>query len=647
MDESRENILNQDSWLPVSPDSVGGYLKIDLNKADLVSYSLNKRFRQGENGADLKMWFYDGNIPHQLDPANSSVTLYGKDSNGKYKVVSAQPDSDWQSGRVVMYLPSQCFASAGQYKRMVIEVKNSDQVIATINFSLDVLPNDFYNMNIGSVNFSSELNNQLINALNDANEQVATNANAADNATKKFQSDYDSLSQIAANIQKLVNDNDVVTKAVFDKHVTDMATKTYKASEINWQVPFTSWSEAGGSSLILRDGVVEMSLVAINTSPGGATMCTLPIDCRPKVEKAGVGMSMNINGHNAEPVFISILPDGRVIVQDTTHATAKIVFTTAYSLAMDESEKNSNDYAPIGGDQPSVPKPQIVKDQQSVTGYPVAGVYQPTNVYASDGTIGRALTVGQTYAVDMTGTMNGRKVLRVSTNEWVYVDEVAYSYVASGEIKAIGNSQTGYRESGQQYSLALKDGTPYVIDRRMQIGDKTAYRVATDQYLDSSDGTIVDPTASTGASTGAGGSQHSAPSQQSVTNEQPVTGDPVAGIYQSTNVFASDGTPGRALTVGQPYAVDMTGLLNGRRVLRISSNEWVYADEVAYSYVASGIIKTYKAGQTGYRESGQQTNLYLDEGTPYVIDRKMEIAGKIAYRVATDEYLDSSDGILQ
>jgi len=637
MDESRENILNQDSWLPVSPDSVGGYLKIDLNKTDLVSYSLNKRFRQGENGADLKIWFYDGNIPHQLDPANSSVTLYGKDSNSKYKVVSAQPDSDWQSGRVVMYLPSQCFASAGQYKRMVIEVKNSDQVIATINFSLDVLPNDFYNMNIGSINFSSELNNQLIKALNDANEQVATNANAADNATKKFQSDYDSLSQIAANIQKLVNDNNVVTKSVFDKHVADMTTKTYKASEINWQVPFTSWSEAGGSSLILRDGVVEMSLVAINTSPGGATMCLLPMDCRPQVEKAGVGMAMDINGHNAEPVFISILPDGRVIVQDTTHPTAKIVFTTAYSLAMDESEKNSNDYAPIDGDQPSVPKPQLVKDQQSVTGDPVVGVYKPTNVYAPDGTIGRALTVGQTYAVDMTGTMNGRKVLRVSTNEWVYADSVAYSYVASGEIKAIGNSQTGYRESGQQYSLALTDGTPYVIDRKMEIAGKIAYRVATNQYLDSSNGTMVDPKDSTGD----GGSK------QSVTNEQPVTGDPVAGIYQPTNVFASDGTPGRALAVGQPYAVDMTGFLNGRRVLRISSNEWVYADEVAYSYVASGIIKTYKAGQTGYRESGQQTNLYLDEGTPYVIDRKMEVEGRIAYRVATNQYLDSSDGILQ
>lgn len=479
MDESNENILNQDGWLPVSPDSVGGYLKIDLNKVDLVTYSLNKRFRQGENGANLKMWFYDGNIPHQLDPKNSSVTLYGEDSNSKYKVVSAQPNSDWQSGRVVMYLPSQCFASAGQYKRTVIEVKNSDQVVATINFNLDVLPNDFYNVNIGSVNFSSELTNQLTNALNAANKQAATNANAADDATKKFQSDYDSLSQIAANIKKLINDNSVVTQAKFDKHVADMSTKTYKASDINWQAPFTSWHEAGGSSLILRDGVVEMSIVAINTSPGGATVCILPIECRPKNEKAGVGMAMNVDGHNAEPVFVSVLPDGRVIVQDTTHPTAKIVFTTVYSLAMDESEKNNNDYV------------SIVDNQQPVTNSPIAGVYQPVNVYAPDGTIGRALPVGQTFAVTNTGKMNGRKVLRVATNEWIYADAVAYSYaVPSGQIKAKGNSQNGYHENGQNFSMTLTDGTPYVFNRKMEIAGKIAYRVASDQYLDSSNGTL-------------------------------------------------------------------------------------------------------------------------------------------------------------
>ena len=58
MDENKDKILNQDSWLPATPDSVGGFLKIDLNKVDLVTYSLNKRFRQGENGADLKMRSY-------------------------------------------------------------------------------------------------------------------------------------------------------------------------------------------------------------------------------------------------------------------------------------------------------------------------------------------------------------------------------------------------------------------------------------------------------------------------------------------------------------------------------------------------------------------------------------------------------------
>ncbi|TGD20921.1 DUF2479 domain-containing protein [Companilactobacillus suantsaicola] len=480
MDESNENILNQDGWLPVSPDSVGGYLKIDLNKVDLVTYSLNKRFRQGENGADLKMWFYDGNIPHQLDPKNSSVTLYGEDSNSKYKVVSAQPDSDWQSGRVVMYLPSQCFASAGQYKRTVIEVKNSDQVIATINFNLDVLPNDFYNINIGSVNFSSTLTDKIVTALNNANAQVEASANAADDAVKKFQSDYDSLNQIGQNIKQLFADNDVVSKATFNDHVTAMATKIYKASDINWQSPFKSWHTAGGSSLILRDGIVEMSIAAINTSTGGSTVFMLPVECRPKTEKIGMGTAMDTDGHNAESIFVSFMPDGRVILENTTHTTAKVIFVTAYSLALDDSEKEDSDPVSIVSN---------IKDPTDND--PIVGVYQPTNVYGQDGAIGRALDVNETYAVINTGTMKGRDVVRVATNEWVFKDNIAYSYgVSSGTITAKGTSQTGYHESGQSITLKLEDDLPYTFTRVMEIGSKKAYRVATDQYLDEKDGTV-------------------------------------------------------------------------------------------------------------------------------------------------------------
>ncbi|KRK90530.1 BppU family phage baseplate upper protein [Companilactobacillus futsaii] len=479
MDENKDKILNQDSWLPATPDSVGGFLKIDLNKVDLVTYSLNKRFRQGENGADLKMWFYDGNIPHQLDPDNASVTLYGEDSNSKFKVVSAQPDTDWQSGRVTMYLPSQCFASAGQYKRMVVEVKNSDQVIATINFNLDVLPNDFYNISIGSENFSSQLSDEIIQRLQEANDKAEKSANAADDAIKKFQSDYDALNQIGSNIKELFANNDVVSKATFNEHVTSMATKTYKASDIDWQDPFNSWHQAGGSSLILRDGVVEMSIAAFSNTSGGSTVFLLPKECRPQSEKIGVGVAMDSDGHNAEPVFLSFMPDGRVILEDTTHDTTKVVFTTAYSLALDESETNNN--KPVS----------IIENQKDVTNTPIIGVYQPTNIYGPDGTIGRALTVGQTYSVANTGTLNGKKVLRVATNEWVYQDQVAYSYVVvSGQIKATGTAQTGYHESGEQYTMNLTEGTPFVYDRKMEIGGHIAYRVATDQYLDSRYGTV-------------------------------------------------------------------------------------------------------------------------------------------------------------
>ena len=171
MDENIKDILDQDTWLPATPDiTKDGYIKIDLNKVDLVTYSFNKRFRQGENGPQLKLWFYDGNQPHQLDKDNSTVTLYGLDAGSKLKVVSASPDDTWQVGRVVLALSSQAMATAGQYKRCVIEVKNKGQILATINFNLDVLPNDFYNMNIGSAPFSSQVDEKVKNTINYFND---------------------------------------------------------------------------------------------------------------------------------------------------------------------------------------------------------------------------------------------------------------------------------------------------------------------------------------------------------------------------------------------------------------------------------------------------------------------------------------------
>lgn len=478
MDENKDNILNQDSWVPATPDSVGGYLKIDLNKVDLVTYSLNKRFRQGENGAELKFWFYDGNIPHQLDPSNAAVTLYGEDSTGKIKVVDAASDSDWQSGRVKMYLPSQVFASAGQYKRMVIEVKNADQIIATINFNLDVLPNDFYNINIGSEHFSGQLKDEILKLLDAANEKAEQSAEAADMAIKKFKSDYDALNTMANNIKKLIDENDVVSNAKFEETITKMTTKAYKASDINWQDPFKSWINAGGTSLILRDGAVALSLSTITYS-GGSTICLLPEECRPKSEKNGIGISMNTDGHDAQPVFISVMPDGRVIVQNNTHSAAKIIVLANYSLFLDESENNNSS------------QESIVENVKDAVNSPIVGVYQPTNIYAPDGTIGRALDVGQVYAVHQTGVMNGRNVARVAVTEWVYVDEVAYSYnCISGTITVNGTSQAGYHENGESYNMALTDGTPYVYDRMMDIKDKKAYRVATNQYLDEGYGVI-------------------------------------------------------------------------------------------------------------------------------------------------------------
>lgn len=478
MDESKDNILNQETWNPIAPESIGGFLKIDLNKVDLVTYSLNKRFRQGENGADLKLWFYDGQIPHQLNPDSSAITLYGMDANEKIKVVSASPDTDWQSGRVTMYLPSQCFTSAGQYNRMLIEVASSNQVIATINFNLDVLPNDFYNINIGSEHFSNQINDEIYDKLKEFSDKASSSAVEADNAIAKFKSDYDSLNTLSKNIQESLDNNDVVSKVTLDDAIAKVSSKVYKSSDIEWQTPFKSWTNAGGTSLSVHDGIVEMSLSAISTA-NGSTICMLPVDCRPKSEKIGIGISMDGQGHDSESVFVSIMPDGRVIVQNNTHDIAKIIVQSTYTLEVDESEKNNDSDV------------SIISDITTPTNNPIAGSFKSINVYAPNGTVGRQLDINQTFAIIQLGTLNNRTVGRVATSEWVYLDEVAYSYVVkSGTITTNSSAQVGYHESGLQFSMNLTDKTPYTYTRKMEVDGKTGYKVATDQYVDSQYGTV-------------------------------------------------------------------------------------------------------------------------------------------------------------
>ena len=671
MDENRVDLLNQDGWVPATPGMMGSYLKIDLNKADLVTYSLNKRFRQGENGTEVDFWFFDGSIPHSLDPAKSSVISYGIDALGKYKVVAADPQTDWQAGRVKMFFPSQSFAAAGQYQRMVIEVKNDDQIVATINFNIDVLPNDFYNINIGSQNFSGQIQQETYKKLTEFSEKAENIASDADIAINGFKGDYTKLKAEADDIKEIIDDNHIVTDAQFKSAINKLSSRKFSAADINWQDPFSAWNSAGGSSIAVHDGMVELS-ISTQSYASGSTVCVLPLIARPASEKIGVGLSMDGDGHDAQPIFVSITTDGRVIVQNNTHEHSKIVLVTNYTVnytgntgdgsivinpggdtgdtgntgntGTDTGNTGTADPGDGGTTDPTeVPdKPQqstsIVKDITSASSGDQIVLPATTTSYHSDGSVARTLNARNAFIVDKKGTINGKNVGRIASDEWVFLSDVAYTTPSKGTLTVTtGGASSITDRYGVVSSKSYPSGSSYLYDKIMNSHDgiHTYYRIATDEWIDSAD-------VSMGGS-GSGQTGTNIPATSSVTGISNLNAQDQAGIYKTTTLYHSDGSVARTVTAGNNFTADKTGDLNGHSMMRVATDEWVMTADVAHSYYPGqgGTLTITRSPQTSHKGDGESFTATHSVGDSYSYTREMQVNGVVALRIGGDEYIET------
>ena len=520
MDESIDKILNQDLWNPSdSAVTKDGFIKIDLNKTDLVTYSFNKRFRQGENGPQLKMWFFDGNQPHQLDKDNSSVTLYGLDAGSKLKVISASPDDTWQAGRVVLALSSQAMATAGQYKRCVIEVKNKDQIVATINFNLDVLPNDFYNLNIGSDPFSSQVDEKVKNTINYFND-----------ISKEATDKYDGLKQAIDNITDQIAKNNIVTKDQLLNYYT-------------------------------RDEIDEML--------------------------------KKLNG------------DGEVT------------------------------------------------NKQSLPSGSFVGIPSTVTAYLGNGTVSRTLDSGETFGTDTSAILNNKTVYRVSTDEWVYSNEVTYVTPKIITVTPSSTSPRLYNSCGKDVSRSLTV-VPYPADMVMTYGDITAYRISTNEYIDSRDTTTGTSGGNTGTTGTSGGNTGTTGTSGGNTGTTVITGINATnsnlekvGVIRDSKVISESGVPGRTISAGQNFLASHYGTYNGEYYYQISTDEWIKGYDVT---------KVIKGNYNDVTITASNPRLYNDclqnvsrpiSGTFHVdatingIDNNGNTIN--GCRISTNEYVDQRD----
>lgn len=164
------DIMDQSTWPSLEMVHQGEYLIVDLQNTKVAAYQLDQHPRVGDN---MRVWhfaFMDSKpmlTPHKLY-GDSTVTVYGSDAKGKIKILQVLPQygTNWAQGRVDIQLPQAFFQTAGRYRRLMIEVKRGVQIEGTINFTLDVLPNDFAEIVFNDTDYAD--------ILDDLKNQIAT-----------------------------------------------------------------------------------------------------------------------------------------------------------------------------------------------------------------------------------------------------------------------------------------------------------------------------------------------------------------------------------------------------------------------------------------------------------------------------------------
>ncbi len=92
----------------------------------------------------------------------------------------------------------------------------------------------------------------------------------------------------------------------------------------------------------------------------------------------------------------------------------------------------------------------------------------------------------------------------------------------------------------------------------------------------------------------------------------------------------------RSLSAGSDWYSDQTIEHDGKIYYRVSKNEYVAAEDI-YSYEDKDVVNS----------QGKMSNRRLAKGTPWKSDRTIEINGKTYYRVSTDEFVSADDVVVR
>lgn len=239
------------------------------------------------------------------------------------------------------------------------------------------------------------------------------------------------------------------------------------------------------------------------------------------------------------------------------------------------------------------------KDRIAVKIYDVSGNSTGKDAYLAD------------MGVKATTTINGKLFYLVGYGQWV--EASSYNIVKSataGIVRTFDSSTPIFNAYGKSVGV-LPSNTAWKYSRTVTIDGTDYYQVAPDEFLP-----MTNSVAFTPAST-----------PMSVT------------VVSASRLYDSKGESLRTiLPVGSSWKTDGCAMINGVKMYRVATDEWISAnDSKTYEPVAT-VYKT--VGSTPlYDETGKVLARKLPAGTSWEVDQAIMINGQKYCRVATNEYV--------
>lgn len=214
--------------------------------------------------------------------------------------------------------------------------------------------------------------------------------------------------------------------------------------------------------------------------------------------------------------------------------------------------------------------------------------------------------------VKATTTINGQKFYQVGYGQWVEASSFTDTeFSKPGTVRTFNNTVDLVDSSGKEIGRVVSPSSGWKYSKIVKIDGNDYYQVATNEFVPVKSGipyTAVPETTS-------------------------------VGITSSTPIYNSKGESiGTTLPANTSWRTDSYATINGEKMYRIATDEWIPASSLT-TYQPISSTYTTKGEIPLYDHTGKLIGKTLAPGTSWKTDQLATINGREYYRVATNEYV--------